>query len=279
MKPRLLSAAALAALLAVTAFATAAFAAPRAELWPVWERHDPASTATVDHGAWQAFLGRYVAPGPDGVNRFDYAGVTAQDFRSLDAYVLALQTVRVSQHNRREQLAYWINLYNALTVKVILDHMPVESITDVDISPGLFSNGPWDAKLALVEGHEVSLNDVEHRILRPIWQDNRVHYAVNCASVGCPDLAATAYTAANVEEMLDNAARDYVNHPRGARFENGRLVVSSIYSWYEADFGGTDAGVVEHLRRHAVGELAAKLAGHEGGFAHDYDWSLNAAVE
>ena len=95
------------------------------------------------------------------------------------------------------------------------------------------------------QGAEVSLNDIEHRILRPIWKDARIHYAVNCAAVGCPNLRRTAFTGDNAESLLELAARDYVNNPRGARFDDGGgLVVSSLYSWYREDFGGSVAGVL-----------------------------------
>ena len=121
----------------------AALAAPKADLWEVWTQHDPASTTAIDHGAWQAFLDRYVSTGPDGVNLVDYAGVSPADKKALDDYLAALQSTLISSYNRDEQRAYWINFYNALTVEVILDHWPVESITDIDIS-GFLKNGPWN---------------------------------------------------------------------------------------------------------------------------------------
>lgn len=251
-------------------------AAPKADLWPRWERHDPAGTAKVDHAAWERFLSRYLVTGhPSGVNRVRYGEVTAVDRRELDSYIGGLQDVAVSGLNRNEQAAYWINLYNALTVKVILDHYPVASITRIDISPGLFSRGPWDAKLLDIDGQEVSLNDIEHRILRPIWQEPRIHYAVNCASMGCPNLQSRAYTGENLEVLLEKGAREYINHPRGASFRGGKLVLSGIYDWFQEDFGGSEAGVLRHLRRHADAELAAQLENYSGRIGYEYDWSLN----
>ena len=99
-----------------------------------------------------------------------------------------LSGVAIGGYAPDEQRAFWINLYHALTVRVILSHYPVSGIREIDISPGLFARGPWDRKLIPVEGVELTLNDIEHRILRPIWRDPRVHYALNCASLGCPDL-------------------------------------------------------------------------------------------
>jgi hypothetical protein len=266
------------AVLAVLLTAPAAWAAPKAELWDRWLKHDAASTATVDHQAWQAFLIAYVKPGSDSVNRVAYGDVTPADRVRLGAYLNILQTTAVSGLNRAEQRAYWINLYNALTVSVILKHYPVESIRDIDISPGFFADGPWGAKLLRIEGEEVSLDDIEHRVLRPIWRDPRLHYAVNCASIGCPNLARKAYTAANSETLLDQAARAYINHPRGVSVTGAGLDVSSIYVWFEADFGGSDQGVIQHLRQFADPALQAKLKDIKRIDDDHYDWSLNDAA-
>ena len=123
------------------------------------------------------------------------------------------------------------------------------------------------------------LDDIEHRILRPIWRDPRIHYAVNCASIGCPNLRREAATAANSEAYLEAAARDYVNHPRGSRIENGRLVVSSIYEWFQEDFGGGDGGVISHLRNYADPGLSASLEQVGEISDHDYDWALNDGAQ
>jgi Protein of unknown function, DUF547 len=213
-----------------------------------------------------------------GITRFAYARLaTAAERRSLDDYVSGLGRVPLSAYARTQQLPFWLNLYNALTVKLIPDHYLVASIRDIDISPGLFADGPWGKTLISVEGEAVSLDDIEHRILRPIWADPRVHYGVNCASLGCPNLPPLAFTAANSGRLLDKGARAFVNHPRGARVDRGRLVVSSIYVWFQENFGGDDGGVIRHLRRYAAPTLAQALAGVERIADHVYDWSLNDA--
>jgi len=250
--------------------------APDADLWPRWQAEDSANPARIDFAAWDVFLQRYVRPGPDGINRVAYAEVTVADRAALNDFIVALQSVEVTRLSRAAQLPYWINLYNAVTVKLILNHYPVETIRDIDISGGLFSDGPWDAKLIMVEGEMLTLNDVEHRVLRPIWRDPRIHYAVNCASLGCPNLDPTAFRAEGIGERLDAAAYAYVNHPRGISISSGgKVTVSKIYDWFYADFGGTDEGVLEHLTAYAEPELARRLV--EIGALHGtaYDWSLN----
>ncbi len=215
---------------------------------------------------------------PDGIGRIPYGRVTAADRASLAADLSRLAGVPISAYRRQEQFAFWIDLYNELTVKLVVDRYPISSIKDIDISPGLFSSGPWGSKLITVEGEMLSLDDIEHRILRPIWRDPRLHYAVNCAAIGCPNLQTSAFTAANSETLLDKAARDYVNDPRGADVADGKLTVSSIYVWYQADFGGTDALVIQHLKHHARPALATALAGIDHISGDRYDWSLNDLI-
>ncbi len=254
----------------------AAAAAPSADLWPRWQAHSSDSTQVVDHTSWDMLLKKYLATGhPSGINRFRYADVTGADRQALDTYLQQLQITEVSTLNQQEQKAYWVNLYNSLTVKVILEHFPVKSIMDIDISPGLFSNGPWDAKLIHIENETISLNDIEHRILRPIFNDNRLHYALNCASIGCPNLQPVAFTAANTEELLEKGAREYINSPRGVRMKKDKLQVSSIYKWFQSDFGGSEKGVILHLQKYSEDSLGDVLKTYKKGLRFDYDWELN----
>lgn len=252
-----------------------ALAAPKAELWARWQAHDPASTARIDHSAWGAFLDRLLEVSPDGINRLAYGKVSAEDRATLDAYVNGLIALPISTYNRSEQMAYWVNLYNVLTVQVVLDHYPVDSIRDIDISPGLFSSGPWGKKLVTIEGERVALDDIEHQILRPIWQDPRIHYAVNCASLGCPNLHPEPFDATALEQQLDQAAASYINHARGASVEGGQLIVSSIYSWFSEDFGSSDKNVIAHLQRYAAPDLANALGAVSSIHDDRYDWRLN----
>lgn len=252
-------------------------AAPKAVLWERWTAHDSNAEASIDHSAWAAFLSRYLETGSDGVNRVAYQRVTPDDAAALKTYIDQLAATAISGYARPEQMAYWLNLYNALTVQVILEHYPVESIRDIDISPGLFSDGPWGKKLVNIEDEAVSLDDIEHQILRPIWQDPRIHYAVNCASIGCPNLQPAPFEPDMLDAQLDDAAIEFVNHRRGVDIADGRVTVSSIYSWFEEDFGSNDQGVIAHLKAYAEPDLAMKLEAVSSISGHDYDWQLNDA--
>jgi len=252
-------------------------AAPKAELWQRWVAHEPGSSASIDHQSWDRLLSRYVTAHGDGINRVAYARVSDIDRRVLANYIAGLAAKPISRFARDEQLAYWINLYNALTVKLVLDHYPVDSIRDIKFGGGWFRAGPWRSKVIQIEGEELSLDDIEHRILRPIWKDPRLHYALNCAALGCPNLHRAAYTPSNMDRVLEIGAHAFINHSRGARVSDGRLYVSSIYEWFQEDFGDSDQGVIDHLLRYASPELKSALKGI-GRIADDaYDWTLNDA--
>ena len=263
-------------ILLTSAFWFEALLAPEAEPWPRWEKHDPLSTETIDHAAWDAILKSYIRPAPDGVNRFAYSRISASDINKLHTYIRRIAALPISAFNRWEQFAYWINLYNALTIQLVVTHYPIGSIRQINLSHGAFGDGPWEPKLLKVEGEELSLNDIEHRILRPIWKDPRLHYAVNCASIGCPNLRREAFVGETVNRVLESAAREFVNNSRAVLIDDGELIVSSIYVWFWPDFGGSNKSILEHLRRYAGPTLRSKLDQLSTISDHRFDWDLNA---
>ncbi|NJO35097.1 MAG: DUF547 domain-containing protein [Rhodospirillales bacterium] len=237
--------------------------------------------AEPSDATYDALLGKYVLASPDGVNRVDYKRwkAVSSDVANLDAYIRELSARTPLKMPRDEAFAFWCNLYNAITLKVVLDRYPVGSIQDIK-SDGLFDPkayfGPWRTKRITVESRSYSLDDIENNVLRRVFKDPRVHYAINCASYSCPNLRNRAWTAATLSADLDQAARDYVNHPRGVTiFAGNKLRVSSIYKWFAEDFGGTDARKIAHLRKYAGPKLAAALASNPRISEDGYDWSLN----
>lgn len=234
-----------------------------------FEASTEASAAIVDHSAWGRFLEAFVVAGPSGINLVRYRAVTAEDKAALAGYIAALEATDTALLTRKEQLALWFNLYNAATVNLILDHPGVASIQDID--------KPWDTAVATVKGRVLTLNEIEHGIIRPIARDPRIHYAVNCASMGCPNLANTPFTGAGLDAELDAAARAYVNHPRGVSVAGGKVRLSKIYGWYRDDFGKNDAALFDHIRQYAAPALAESLKGVKKAAGYDYDWALNAA--
>ena len=265
------------ALAALLALGAASCAAPSADV--SWADHDAGSTEQVDHSDWQALLDAYLITGdPSGVNLVDYPKLQANpaDQERLERYIADLEGLDPRGYAKDEQMAYWINLYNAVTVKVVLGEYPVDSIKN--IHEGVIPwTGPWGDIHTSAAGQPLTLDNIEHDILRAIWRDPRIHYAVNCASMGCPNLLPEVFTGENLERLLEQGAREYINHPRGAELLDEAFgVVSSIYFWFPEDFGNSEAGVLEHLRQYAEGELAEMLQDFDGSLDHEYDWSLNA---
>jgi hypothetical protein len=255
-----------------------AYAGPPAHLWERWLAHDPDSTRRIDHGDWDAFLVRYLRIGAEGVHRVAYGAVTPSDRALLEGYIAQLAGLPISHYDRAEQMAYWINLYNALVVRLVVDHYPIASIRDIGSRTGAPGAGPWRQELVRIEGIPLSLYDIAHRILRPIWRDPRVHYALSCGAVGCPNLQPEPFEADQLERQLSEAAMGYINHTRCIRIEGGRLGLSSLYRWYRDDFGGTDRDVINHLMAYAEPGLAMKLQGFDQISDDGFDWRLNDAA-
>ena len=271
--------AALVASIAV-ALGAASSGAAAAGIEETFKRHSPDSKVTVDHAPFDMILKTYVGPGKDGLNRVAYARLKAKGQAALRAYIRSLEKVDVTKLARKEQFAFWANLYNARTLDIVVEKYPVASIKDINLGGSLLTivtGGPWKAKVVKVNGLALSLDDIEHVILRGLFKDPRVHYAVNCASVGCPNLLTEAFTGAKLEAQLDAGARAYVNHPRGIKVVGGKVVASGIYKWFIKDFGGTEAGVLAHVRKYAAPQLADRLKGKSSVSEYAYDWSLNDA--
>lgn len=260
------------ALMMVAVALLAGCAAQRDELWAIWDTSNPNSERRVDHEAWDRFVKHHVETDTNGVNRVAYGDVDEASRQGLQRYIGTLSAVDPRTLSRAEQLAYWINLYNALTVEVVLRHPGVPSILDMG-----GAGGPWRDKLLEIAGERVSLDDIEHRILRPIWRDRRIHYGLNCASVSCPNLLTAAFTASNAEALLDRAEIAYVNHRRGVSFDDrGRLTLSSIYDWYRTDFAADEEALLQYLaqvhERHGD-----ELSSYDGPIEYAYDWALNGS--
>ena len=250
--------------------------------FPAFTSFNTKSAQRVDHSSFDSFLTKYLISSPLdnpdtlGANLIRYEDVSAADKQSLIDYINRLQTVKVSTLDRNEQLAFWINLYNAETVRVILENLPVNSIRDIKSSP-FDVKGPWNDVRLNVEGTDLSLDNIENKIVRPVFQDARIHYGLNCAAIGCPNLRPKVFTANNLDNALDEQARAFINNPRGAFVENGKLTASRIFLWYGDDYGGDEAGILTHIRRYAEPRLARALTGINTISAYKYDWRLNSA--
>lgn len=228
----------------------------------------------LDQGPWQAVLDTYVSA--DG--RVDYAGIAAN--HPLDAYITSLATA-VDPDNRAEKMVFWVNAYNALTVDLVADSLPLASIRDLD------GGKVWDTRRFLVASREITLNEIEHQILRPLG-DPRVHAALNCASLGCPPLSKTAFAAATLDNQLQDAARRWMStNGISVDMASKKVKLNAIFDWYGGDFtgmnykdipgiAGKQEGAVHFCARYLPTEQAEwlKKGGYTVSYA-EYDWKLN----
>jgi Protein of unknown function, DUF547 len=233
----------------------------------------PNGSGGFDHSAFDSVLDGAVIPDAQGYNRVNYKTLKGKS-AALTAALAQMQAASPSNFSKAEAKAFWINLYNAKTLDVVLDKYPVTSIKKINLGGGgLFGSGPWSAKILNVERQDLSLDDVEHRILRALFKDPMTHYALNCASYSCPNLAARAYTAANMAKLMQANAAAYVNHKRGVSLDGASITASKIYSWYGADFGGKSK-LKAHWMKFAAPEKAAAIDAAQS-VSFGYDWKLN----
>lgn len=201
----------------------------------------------------------------------DYAALQGED-AALNAYLDQLSHAHpnAKNWNDNESKAYWINAYNAFTLRLILDHYPTESIKD--IKSGIpFINSVWDIGFIKIEGKSYSLNDIEHRILRPNFKDPRIHFAINCASVSCPVLRREAYEATSLEFQLNEQARLFINDPSRNQIEAGNVKISRIFKWFEGDFT-RDSDLLTFINQYSHLKIPK-----EATLEYlPYDWRLNS---
>ena len=250
----------------------------------------PAESQTgFDHSyrGYGTVLGTHVADA-----RVDYARLQANR-TGLDQVVAGFGSVPTADERawtRAERMAFWINAYNAFTLRSIIDHYPIRgswlsiypknSIRQID---GVFTGTKWSAA-----GRLLTLDDIEHKVLRAEFKDPRIHFAINCASVGCPPLASEPYTAARLDAQLDAAARRYLASERGLVLDRGTLRLSKIFKWFGSDFearfssegpsgrDGTERALLAVVTMYGppAAQAAARLDGARIAYL-DYDWSLN----
>jgi hypothetical protein len=225
---------------------------------PVW--------SAVNHNIFEKLLSKYNSDGT-----VDYAGLKYEE-KLLDSYLESLAGTDIAVLSRKEKFAFYANAYNAWTIKLILSGYPgITSIKDM----GSLLKSPWKKKFVRIGGKVVTLDHIEHDILRPQFKDPRVHFVVNCASKGCPPLLEKPLTGISLDAQLDSATKNFINNPRFNRIEGNRIYVSSIFKWFKEDFEG---GVMEFFHKYATGGLKIALdADKEKPKIKylDYDWTLN----
>jgi hypothetical protein len=231
-------------------------------------------TESFDHAVWGDLLARGTRQG-----LVDYASF-AEQRPALDAYLQRIAEAELHRLDRDQLMALLINAYNAFTIASILDHPGIASIRDID--------GVWTERDHAVGGFGLTLDAIEHQLLRPYFKDPRIHVAVNCASISCAPLPPWAFDGARLDEQLEDLTRAFFADPKQTRVEGDELWVSQLLEWYGDDFVNPEyhphaASLAEFIGRYAptaVVELIERHRGHEGQpkirFI-EYDWALNEA--
>jgi hypothetical protein len=224
------------------------------------------ATETVDHSLFDELLNAHVKDG-----RVDYEGFK-QEEQKLDQYLEVLNNTNPENLSRDEQFALYANVYNAYTIKLILENYPVDSIKDIG---GLFKS-PWKIEFVKLGGETYHLDNIEHDILRPQFQDPRVHFAVNCAAKDCPPLFPEAFQADILNEQLERNTRTFLNNPEKTYLKGDELWVTRIFKWFGEDF---NKDPLSFVLKYAEGDFKKELEARKDQIKVkylDYDWSLNS---
>lgn len=224
------------------------------------------SSEVVDNSIYAELLEGHLKDG-----LVDYQGLK-NDEAKLDRYLEMLEKVDTKKLSRNEQFAFYANAYNAWTIKLILSGYPgVKSIKDL----GSIFKSPWKKKICRIDNNIITLDDIEHDILRPRFKDPRVHFAINCAARSCPPLRFEPYQGSVLDKQLDEQAEAFVNNSASNRLEGSILYASKIFDWFEEDFNND---IIDFFTKYAKGDLKKGLEANKGKikikYLH-YDWSLN----
>ena len=214
------------------------------------------STGKIDHSIFDRILKSFVKYG-----KVDYKGIKAD--KTLDNYLKYLASNSVEDGwTKEDKLAYWINAYNAFTIKLIIDNYPLKSITE------LHNGKPWDVKWIKLGGQSYSLNQIENEIIRPQFNEPRIHFAVNCAALSCPPLANEAYTAENLDGLLERQTTSFINNRSFNQIKKDKITISKIFEWYAEDFNN----IISFLNQYSKTQINSNASVSY----NDYNWDLNS---
>lgn len=213
------------------------------------------------HTAYNLLLQKYV----NSNGKVNYKGFK-KDILKLQSYLNSLKSINVNALPQNEQLAFWINVYNASTIDQVLRNYPCASIKEIE-------NGKvWDKPLPYpFYGEKISLNDIEHQKLLQQFNDPRIHFAINCAAVSCPKLSNIAFTGQNVQQLLNSQTILFINNPIYNNFDDKKIMLSQIFNWYKTDFVKSDGSVLAFVNKYAKTKINESVT----LMYMNYNWNLN----
>ena len=231
-----------------------------------------AQAAEFDHSKFDQILKAYV----DTEGRVDYNGIAADN--TFREYMGSLENAKADALSRDGQLAFWINAYNAVTIDKVIKWKPKKSVRETFV-PGVWTGTKFfTSRQHTVAGQRLSQDDIEHEILRKRFQDPRIHFAIVCASSGCPLLPKFAYTAENVQMKLEDETRKYLNSERGLRIDyvENTIQLSKLFDWFAGDFNSKSGSVIDFIKPYLDEKAMAFLDRMPKMSYIHYDWALNA---
>ena len=232
----------------------------------LWAGPARAQSGAVDYGIYADLLAKYVLN-----KRVDYAGFKRERDR-LDQFLEMMAQANPEQMSHYDQFAYYINAYNAWTIRLVLRKYPnLESIRDV----GSLFTKPWQIRFVRIGKQEFTLDQIEHEILRPRFQDPRVHFAINCGAISCPPLRNEPYLGDTLDSQLDDATISFINDPERNYIKGKYLYVSKIFTWYKEDF---PQGTVAFFLKYTIGKFHRDIDQNPKRLNVTYlpyDWTLN----
>ncbi|QJX48193.1 DUF547 domain-containing protein [Hymenobacter taeanensis] len=229
----------------------------------------PTATAAVfDHSSFDRLLKQYV----NDKGLVNYKALKAKP-QQLNQYLQLLsKNPPAPSWSKQEQMAYWINAYNAYTIRLILNHYPLESIKDIGSKIKIpLVTTPWAMKFFTIGGQKMSLDEIEHGILRKKYNDPRIHFALVCASISCPRLRTEAYTAAQLDRQLDDQGRDFLNNPGKNKVGKSEAQLSKYFDWYKSDWTENGQSVASWVNKYST----IKMSSDAKVSYLDYNWQLN----
>ena len=215
------------------------------------------TTNTPNHDEWNSILKSNVTSS----GKVNYVSMKTK-LSNIETYITNLESLSdQSTWSKNEKLAYWINLYNAATVRLIIQNYPTTSITSLN------GGKPWDKKVVTISGKSYTLNQIENDIIRPRFKEPRIHFAVNCAAVSCPKIMNSAFTADKLNYQLTKQAKAFINGSKNSINENS-VEISKIFEWYAVDFGSS---IIEYLNKYSTTQINSEATiGYK-----EYNWNLN----
>jgi hypothetical protein len=213
--------------------------------------------AQPDYKAWDIFLKKYVSVTGD----VDYKRIKANK-KELNTITKTFSNIKVlSSWSKNDQLAFWINAYNAFTIDLIINNYPIKSIQNLD------GGKPWDVKRITIDGKKYSLNNIENDIIRPQFKDARIHFAVNCAAKSCPPILNGAFFSKTLDAQLDSVTKKFINNSKFQTITATHMKLSKIFDWYKVDF----PDIVTFINKYST----VKVNKNATLSYNDYDWLLN----